>query len=226
MSSGGGGGTTNVSSIPEWAQPYMQNVGNQAEAMYTGDQFGSQLGRVAGPTASQQGAFGAGAQAIGTSGAQGMDYLADQQSRLANLASTPSAATLAAQKNAVLLDAQKNISKLTTGFGQAGTLGSARQAVMQGSQNADTIAKLASVDANYEDAMFKNRLAAEGTLGQSIGGSSSLAANTASSLANLGNQERGINQQQLDAPWQALQRYASTIYGNPARNQSTPSGGK
>lgn len=219
---GSGGGTTTSSSIPEWAVPYLKNVGGQAEGLYTsGD-----LGKVAGATGNQQAAFGAGGQAIGASGAQGLDYLAAQQSRLSNMASTPSAATLSAQKNAVLLDAQKNVAGLTTGFGQAGTLGSARQAVMQGSQNADTTAKLASVDANYEDAMFKNRLAAEGALGQSVGGASSLATNTASGLANLGNQERGINQQQLDAPWQALQRYASTIYGNPARQQTTASGGK
>jgi len=222
MSSGGGGSSTTSSSIPEWAVPYMKNVGNQAETMYqSGD-----LGNVAGASGLQQAAFGAGGTAIGASGAQGMDYLADQQSRLSNMAATPSAATLAAQKNAVLLDAQKNVAGLTTGFGQSGTLGSARQAVMQGSQNADTTAKLAAVDANYEDAMYKNRLAAEGALGQSVSGSSSLANNTASGLANLGNQERSIAQQELDAPWQSLQRYASTIYGNPARQQTTASGGK
>ena len=45
-----------------------------------------------------------------------------------------------------------------------------------------------------------------------------------SSMANLGNQQRGIDQQGLDATYQGLQRYASTIYGNPARQQAT--GGK
>jgi hypothetical protein len=221
-SSGGGGGGTTVESIPAWARPYMENVGRQAEDLYgKGD-----LGKVAGTSALQQAAFGPGGTAIGTTGAQGLDYLADQQSRLNTMAMAPSEATLAGQKNAVLLDAQKDIGKLTTGFGQTGTLGSARQAVMQGSQNADTTAKLADVNAKYEDAMFKNRLSAEGALGQSVGGSSALAGQTASGLANLGNQERGINQQQLDAPWQGLQRYASTIYGNPARSSVTQGGGK
>mgnify|MGYP000580714418 CR=1 FL=1 len=28
---GGGGGTTVTPTIPEWAQPYMQRVGNEAE---------------------------------------------------------------------------------------------------------------------------------------------------------------------------------------------------
>jgi len=179
-----------------------------------------QLDNVAGTSNLQDVAFGQGASAISNAAGSGLTALGDQQSRLSNMAATPSAATLAAQKNAVLLDAQKNVANLNTGFGQAGTLGSARQAVMQGSQNADTTAKLAQVDANYEDAMFKNRLAAEGALGQSVAGSGSLSTNFASSMANLGNQQRGIEQQQADAPWQALQRYASTIYGNPARQQT------
>jgi hypothetical protein len=38
--------------------------------------------------------------------------------------------------------------------------------------------------------------------------------------------ERGIEQEQIDAPWQALERYASTIYGNPARQQASGGGGK
>jgi len=74
--------------------------------------------------------------------------------------------------------------------------------------------------------MIQNRMAAEQGLGQSVGGSAQLASGGASALANLGNQQRGIEQQQLDAPWQGLQRYASTIYGNPARQQTTASGGK
>ena len=53
---------------------------------------------------------------------------------------------------------------------------------------------------------------------------SGIATGGASSLANLGNQQRGIDQQGLDATYQGLQRYASTIYGNPARQQAT--GGK
>ena len=280
---GGGGGTSTVSSIPDWAQPYLQNVGNAAEAGYkSGD-----LGKVAGASRLQQDAFGGGANLIGatTTGAAGA--LSDQSGRLANLASTgvdtsgsealissatgsmadqakrltnmamaPSAETLAAQKQGILLDAQKKVSGLNTGFGSAGTLGSARQAVMQGAQNAETTGQLAKVDAEYENNMFRNRLAAEQALAGTQTGTLNAATNLANlrsgdvstrlaaeqalqggattgsnivnqgvgNIAKLGGEQRGIDQQGLDAGWQGLQRYASTIYGNPARQQAT--GGK
>jgi len=218
---GGGGSGSTSSTIPDWAVPYIKNVGNQAEGLYgAGD-----LGRVAGATGNQSNAFQGGASAIRSAGGQGLDALGAQQSRLSGLASAPSAETLAAKKADVLYEAQKGVAGLNTGFGGTGTLGSARQAVMQGAQNADTTGKLAAVDSQYEQAMFQNRLAAEGALGQSVGGSANLATGTASSLANLGAQERDINQQTADSGWQGLQRYASTIYGNPARQQ-TVQGGK
>mgnify|MGYP000409467497 FL=1 len=140
------------------------------------------------------------------------------------MASTPSADVLAAQKAGILTDAQKKVAGLSTGFGQAGTLGSARQAVMQGAQNAETTGQLAKVDADYETQMFKNRLAAEQALQGTAQTAAGVATGGVSSMANLGNQQRGIDQQGLDATYQGLQRYASTIYGNPARQQAT--GGK
>jgi hypothetical protein len=222
MSSGGGGGTTTTSSIPEWAQPYMKKVGDTVEGAFSG----GDLGKVAGATDNQKSAFTTGSKVISDNGSSGLGYLDQQQARLNGMAASPSAATLAAQKNAVMLDAQKNVAGLTTGFGGNGTLGSARQAVMQGSQNADTTAKLATVDANYEDAMFKNRLSAEQALQGSTTTSSGIVNQGVSAIANLGNQERTINQQEADAPWQAIQRYASTIYGNPTRQSTTPNGGK
>jgi len=188
--------------------------------------YGSgQLSQVAGATGNQQAAFGAGGQAIGVSGGQGLDTLSAQQSRLSNMAMAPSQDVINAQKQGILLNAQKGVAGLDTQFGGAGTLGSARQAVMQGSQNADTTAKLAQVDADYENKMFANKLQAESQLGQSVAGSSSLANQTASGLANLGSQERGIDQSALDAGWQGLQRFASTVYGNPARQSTTSSAG-
>jgi hypothetical protein len=72
--------------------------------------------------------------------------------------------------------------------------------------------------------MFKNRLAAESALQSGAQTASGIASGGVSSIANLGNQQRGIDQQGLDATFQGLQRYASTIYGNPARQQAT--GGK
>jgi hypothetical protein len=215
---GGGGGTT--STIPGWAQPYMENVGKAAEGAYgAGD-----LGKVAGASELQKQAFGEGAKQLSATTSTALGSLGDQNKRLSTMATTPSAETLATQKANVLNEAQKGVAKLNTGFGQTGTLGSARQAVMQGAQNAETTGQLAKVDADYESNMFKNRLAAEQALQSGATTASGIATGGASSLANLGNQQRGIDQQGLDATWQGLQRYASTIYGNPARQQA--SGGK
>jgi hypothetical protein len=216
---GGGGGST-VSSIPAWAQPYMENVGKAAETGYTsGD-----LNKVAGASTLQQQAFGQGASLLGGTTAGTLSSLQAQNQRLSNLASTPSAEVLAAQKANIVQDAQKRVAKLNTGFGNSGTLGSARQAVMQGAENAETVGALAKVDADYEAQMFKNRLAAEQAIQSGAQTASGVANQGVSSIANLGNQQRGIDQQTLDAGWQGLQRYASTIYGNPARQQA--SGGK
>ena len=220
---GGGGGTTVTPTIPEWAQPYMQRVGNEAETKYgSGD-----LSRVAGTSSLQNKAFTTGADAITSATTGGLNTLQAQQDRLSTMAMAPSAETLAAQKANIIYDAQKQVSGLNTGFGGAGTLGSARQAVMQGSQNADTTGKLAQVDADYENKMFQNRLAAEQALGTSVGAGSNIASSGASGLANLGGQQRTIDQQQQDAAWQGLNRYASTIYGNPAKQQASAApGGK
>lgn len=216
---GGGGGTT-VQSIPDWMKPSIQNVSNAAESAY-GE---GELGKVAGASELQQAAFGPGATMLGATTQQSLGALGDQATRLTTLASTPSAEVLAAQKQGILTDAQKKVAGLNTGFGSAGTLGSARQAVMQGAQNAETTGQLAKVDADYESNMFKNRLAAEQALQGTASTASGIATGGVSSMANLGNQQRSIDQQGLDATWQGLQRYASTIYGNPARQQAT--GGK
>jgi uncharacterized protein YoxC len=216
---GGGGGNT-VSSIPDWAAPYMKNVGNAAESAY-GE---GELGKVAGASELQQKAFGTGAQQLGATTSTALASLGDQNKRLSTMATTPSAETLAATKAGIVQDAQKKVAGLNTGFGAAGTLGSARQAVMQGAQNAETTAQLAKVDADYEANMFKNRLAAESALQSGAQTASGIASGGVSSIANLGNQQRAIDQQGLDSTWQGLQRYASTIYGNPARQQAT--GGK
>ena len=214
------GGATTVESVPKWMKPSIEKVTGEAEKQYEA----GNLGKVAGTSDLQEKAFGSAADNIVNAGQQGADILAAQQGRLSNMATTPSADVLAAQKEAVVNEAQKATAGINSNFGQAGTLGSARNAVMQGAQNAETTAKLAQVDADYENKMFSNRLAAESALGNSVAGSGSLATNTASSLANLGGQERNIEQQGMDADWQALQRYASTIYGNPAKQSAVTNG--
>jgi len=219
---GGGGQPTTTETIPEWARPAIQKV--QAEA---GNLYGSgELDNVAGPSTLQGKAFTTGAAGIEKATNLGLDTMTNQAERLTGMATSPSATTLAAQKEAIVQGAQQKVAGLNTGFGQAGTLGSGRQAVMQGAQNAATTGELAKVDADYENAMFKNRLAAEEALQKGVTTGSGIAGAGASGIANLGGQQRTIEQQQADAPWQALQRYASTVYGNPARQQTTASGGK
>jgi hypothetical protein len=227
---GGGGGTTTVQSIPDWARPYVEKTMGTAQTQYEA----GNLGEVAGTSNLQNQAFTTGAQGINTAtglglgtAASGIDTLQAQQARLENMAMAPSPETLAAQKADIVYGAQKSVAGLNTGFGNAGSLGSARQAVMQGAQNAETVGKLAQVDADYENKMFQNRLQAEGVLGTSVAGAGGLAttgANIAtggaSALSNLGGQQRTIEQQQADSDWQALNRYASTIYGTPARQSA------
>jgi hypothetical protein len=218
---GGGGGTTVTETIPAWARPYMEKVAGEAQYQYAS----GALDNVAGTSPLQEKAFTEGAAGISKATTGGLSALEQQQARLSNMATAPSAATLAAQKAGIVTDAQKQVAGLTTGFGGAGTLGSGRQAVMQGAQNAETVGKLAQVDADYENKMFQNRLAAEGALGSSVSTGSNVASSGASGLANLGGQQRTIEQQQADADWQALNRYASTVYGLPAKQQASASGG-
>jgi hypothetical protein len=216
----GGGGATTVQSIPEWARPSIQNVMAASESEYNaGD-----LSKVAGTSALQNQAFTTGAQGVNQATTSGLSALEQQQQRLSTLADTPNAAQLEAQKQAVVLDAQKKVAGMDTQFGQSGTLGSARQAVLQGAQNADTTAKLAQVDADYSTKMFQNRLAAEQALQGSVSTGANVATTGASSLANLGNQQRSIDQAQLDADWQGLQRYASSVYGTPAKQSAVTNG--
>jgi len=219
---GGGGQPAPTENIPEWMRPSIQKVGAEAEKLYGS----GALDNVSGVSDLQNKAFTTGAEGIEQATTGGLSALQEQQQRLTGLATTPSAEVLAAQKAGIVSDAQKKVSGLNTNFSQAGTLGSARQAVMQGAQNAETVGALAQVDADYENKMFQNRLAAEQALGGSVGAAGDLASSGASGLSNLGGQQRSIDQQIIDAPYQGLQRYASTIYGNPARQQAGASGGK
>jgi len=217
---GGGGSGMPTPTIPDWMRPGIEGVVNQAGTLYSsGD-----LSHVAGTSPLQDLAFGQGADGISSATTGGLATLKAQQDRLSGLATAPSAETLAAQKAGIVQDAQKRVSGLNTQFGGTGTLGSARQAVMQGAQNAETTGQLAKVDAEYEDKMFKNRLAAEGALGSSVGAGGSLASQGASGLAQLGGQQRTIDQAQQDAPWQGLSRMASTVFGNPTRQQASAGG--
>lgn len=216
----GGGGTSTSSTIPDWAVPYIKNVGNAAEGMFKSGEISS----VAGKNQNLQTAFGDGAGAIADTTNRGLGSLSGQQDRLTTLANTGGYDTTALKDKAIL-EAGTRTAALGSDYGQRGTLGSARQMVQQGAQNAATAAQFATIDQNAAQQNFQNKMAAEGALGQNVGGMQQLAGTAAQAFSNLGAQQRGIEQEQLDAPWQALQRYASTIYGNPARNQTVATGG-
>lgn len=218
---GGGGGTSTQSTIPEWAVPYLKNVGNQAETLYgTGA-----LGQVAGVNPLLQAAFGSGAAGIGEETTAALGTLGEQQGRLTEAAKTGGYDT-SALKDKAILEAEKRTSDLGKQYGATGTLGSARQAVAQGAQDAATAAQFAEIDRAAEQQAFQNRMAAEGALGQATMARPGIASGAAQAFSQLGTQARGVEQEMADPAWQALQRYASTIYGNPARQQSVAQGGK
>jgi hypothetical protein len=212
---GGGGGTTTktVESIPAWARPYIEKVGQTAEAKYAE----GALGKVAGVSGIQQEAFKQAGAITGTTG-QGISTLQGQQGRLADLAETGG-------RDALMESAAFQAAKARAGMdreaGASGTLGSAREAIKQGAMQAEL------TDRATQQAI-SNKMAAEQGIGQSVQAAQGLATGGASSLAQLGDIQRGISQQQLDTDWQALQRYASTVFGNPARQSATQesSGGK
>ena len=215
-----GGGTETSSTIPEWAIPYIKNVGNAGEKEYNI----ANLGNVAGSNPLLQTAFNSGAQAIGDTANRNLGALEGSQNRLNSLAQT-GAYDATALKDAAILQAGMQTATLGNQYGARGTLGSARQGVQQGAQNAATAAQFAQIDADLYQKNFQNKLAAEGALTNQAPVSQGVAEGAAKAYSALGGQARDVEQSTGDAPWQALQRYASTIYGNPARQQTVASGG-
>lgn len=216
---GGSSGVTTVDNIPDWARPYVENVAQATESAYGA----GELGKVAGPTTLQQQAFTKGADAITLAGERGQNLLEEQSKRLSENAAKGAYDTKAL-KDAAILEAGMATAKLGQDYGSRGVLGSARQAVHQGAQDAMTAAQFAKIDQDAAQKAFENKMLSEKGLSESVGMGSKLASETASGLAKLGSEQRGIEQQGLDATWQALQRYASTIYGNPSRQQAVGGG--
>jgi len=218
---GGGGQPPTVESIPDWMRPYVQNVGDQAEQLYGS----GQLSRVANQSGLQGMAFGTGAQAMTSETGEALGEMELQKQRLRSAAGSGGYDT-GALKSAAIQEAGMETAQLGTQYGASGTLGSGRQMVRQGAADAATAAKFAQIDQQAEQQNFQNKMTAEQALGSNVSGSTQLASQFTSGMASLGDQQRTIDQQQQDAPWQALQRYASTIYGNPARQSAGASGGK
>jgi hypothetical protein len=206
---GGGGGTT-TSSIPEWAQPYLKNVGNATEAAYGA----GELGKVAGASQLQSLAFNQGAGGLWQNASDVIGSGRGTVDRATQLAKTGGADEL---KDALKLDIGMSTANMNNQFGASGTLGSARHALATSA--ADSAAK-----AKYAQSVIDNKLKGEQTVGAAGKNIFDTSRSVVGDTANLGNQQRGIDQQGLDATYQGLQRYASTIYGNPARQQASGGG--
>jgi len=211
---GGGGQTTTVTqNIPEEFRPALHKAQDKALELY--DQ--GKLDEVAGVSSLQQKAFQQG-DVIADVGKSGLGTLQDQSGRLSEMAKTGGANEL---QDALALDIGMGASKIGQDYGATGTLGSYRHNLASATAEDATRAKFAQQ-------VIQNKAAAETALGSNVGAQGSMAAGTASKLADLGNQQRSIEQQIADKDWQGLQRMASTVYGNPARQSATTSqnGGK
>jgi serine phosphatase RsbU (regulator of sigma subunit) len=213
-SGGGKGGTKET--VPAWVVPYLQKVGDEANTLYGS----GELSKVADVNENLSRTFGASADRIESTTAQGISALDESQARMVQLAQSGGYDTTAMKEKAIL-EAGMKTADLGKQYGAAGTLGSARQAVQQGAQNAATAAEFADIDYKVAQQMFENKMTAEQGIGSAASGKTNLASGAAEASGAIGMAERGITQEQLDAPWQGLERFGQTVYGNPARQQQS-----
>jgi len=214
-----GGGNT-VQSIPDWARPYIEGVAQTTQGAYST----GQLARTAGTNPLLDAAFGSGSRAIADTTNRSIGQSAGATGRLTQMAQE-GAYDPAALKDKAILEAGMRTAELGKAYGSRGTLGSARMAVEKGAQDAATSAQFATIDKDMASENFQQKMQAEQAALGAAGAGQQAATGAAQAFSNLGDQARRISQEQLDTPWTAIQRYASTIYGNPARQQQA-SGGK
>ena len=206
---GGGNSGAVTQSIPEWLRPYMEKASGAATEAYDK----GELSKVAGENQNLTTGFNMGQTMSDTTG-KNLGTLDEQQARLLQMAQTGNREQL---QSALDLNLGKSDATTNTQFGQAGTLGSARNALA-----ADT-AK-GGIIAQNEQQILANKMGAEQALAGNVANEGSLVSGTANTLTGLGTQERAVDQSQLDAPWQGIQRMSSAVYGNPAKQ--TAMGGK
>ena len=217
---GGGGGspgyTRTESTIPAEFIPAILRTQNKAEDLYSRGEFG----KVAGQSDLQREAFTTGIGGVREAAAANKATLGEQRQRLGTMAETGGANELQA---ALDLDVGMGKAKIGQDYGATGTLGSYRHNLASATSEDATKAKFAQQ-------VIQNKAAAEQGLNANTAALSADQSNLLKSLEATGAAERGIDQQQLDANWQAYQRLASSIYGNPARQQTVAvpgsSGGK
>lgn len=205
---GGGGGT--VENIPDEFKPYIEKVMTTAQGKY--DE--GALAKTADANELQNAAFTTGAYRIGEALNEGGDKLKSQQGRLEDRAATGGRDEL---MQSAAYEAAKQRAGLDRQSGAGGTLGSARGALASNAMEGEMLSK-----ANQQ--VFSNQMAAEQGIGQSVGQQQKMAESGTAAFSALGREQRGIEQEGLDQDWTALQRYASSIYGNPSRQQSSGGG--
>jgi hypothetical protein len=174
--------------------------------------------RVADASDLQQVAFGSGARDMSARADQSLDSLTGQQGRLTNLANTGGIDEGLIQS--ALLKTRMDSADIGKAYGGAGTLGSARQNVQEGAMKA-------AVAADLNNRAFQNRMAAENQLGNVNQTMPAISGARTAALAQLGDQKRGIHQQNLDAQYQGLSRLAGMLNPNALAKEgsTTQSGG-
>jgi len=205
--------------IPDEFIPYIKKAVNTAESVYnSGD-----LNKVAGVSNLQKKAWGSGASGLESTVAGNKETLEEQRARLQQMAMTGGANEL---QDALALDVGMGNAAIGNQYGASGTLGSYRQNLA--SATSEDAAK-----AKFAQQVISNKSAAEKALVDNASGMSADATNLIKTLESSGSQQRSVEQQELDSTWQGLQRYASTVFGNPARqstqliqNSNFGSGGK
>ena len=205
---GGGNSGTVTNSIPGELMPYIASIAGRAQELGQTGIF-SKVAQL-NPTLIK--AINEGGGATSTALSKGMDTLKDQSSRLTEMAKTGGAEEL---KDALKLDIGMTNAGLNNQFGGGGVLGSARHNLA--AESAADAAK-----AKYAQQVIANKAAAEQALGGNVGQQGALATGATTNLTNIGNLERSIEQQNLDAPYQGLSREAGIVYGVPARQTATP----
>jgi len=211
--------TVTTGNIPDEFKPYIKSALSAGESAYGG----GLLSQVAGASNLQNKAWGSGISGLESTVAGNKETLEQQRARLQQMAMTGGANEL---QDALKLDVGMGNAAIGNQYGASGTLGSYRQNLA--SATSEDAAK-----AKFAQQVITNKSAAEKALVDNASGMSSDQSNLVKTLESSGGQQRNVEQQGLDSAWQGLQRYASTIFGNPARqstqvvqNSNFGSGGK
>lgn len=223
---GGGGSAQTVSTIPDWARPYVERGLQRADTALTS----GELSRVTGQNVIQKEAQAAaldaaqnqGAVTGATTGALG------QLARTAAGEEIVPASTGATEaiKQAAIHQAAKDAQPGIATAASRGTVGGARQLVKAGSAQADLTSKLAGLD--YADLQAR-RQAAQAAAGQTIQGGSQVQEQLmapAATMKGVGSDIQKQSQAEADAAFQGLSRYSSLVQGTPWQSQQQKAGGK